>query len=64
MSIKLSSCQHVPYYNSQFEKLRNDKEKENQMIEQKYEQAMKAMREEMENKFQQILVKVDVANLR
>ena len=48
----------------QLEKLRNDKEKENQMIEQKYEQAMKAMREEMENKFQQILAKIDVANLR
>ena len=48
----------------QLEKLRTDKEKENQMIEQKYEQAMKAMREEMENKFQQILAKIDVANLR
>jgi hypothetical protein len=34
------------------------------MMEQKYEQAMKAMREEMENKFRQILVKIDVANLR
>ncbi|HYA85331.1 MAG TPA: hypothetical protein VEH06_18075 [Candidatus Bathyarchaeia archaeon] len=45
----------------QLEKLRNDKEKENQMVEQKYEQALKAMREEMENKFQQILVKIDVA---
>ena len=48
----------------QLEKLRTDKEKETQMIEQKYEQAMKAMREEMENKFQQILAKIDVANLR
>jgi transcriptional regulator of heat shock response len=48
----------------QLDKLRTDKEKENQMIEQKYEQAMKAMREEMENKFQQILAKIDVANLR
>jgi transcriptional regulator of heat shock response len=48
----------------QLEKIRNDKDKENQMIEQKYEQAMKAMREEMENKFQQILAKIDVANLR
>jgi len=45
----------------QLDKLRTDKEKETQMIEQKYEQAMKAMREEMENKFQQILVKIDVA---
>ena len=48
----------------QLEKLRTDKEKENQMIEQKYEQAMKAMREEMENKLQQILAKIDIANLR
>jgi integrase len=48
----------------QLEKIRTDKEKENQMIEQKYEQAMKAIREEMENKFQQILAKIDVANLR
>jgi transcriptional regulator of heat shock response len=48
----------------QLDKLRTDKEKENQMIEQKYEQAMKAMREEMENKFQQILAKIDVANLK
>jgi len=45
------------------EKLRNDKEKENQMIEQKYEHAMKAMREEMENKLQQILAKIDTARL-
>ncbi|HYV52511.1 MAG TPA: site-specific integrase [Candidatus Eisenbacteria bacterium] len=48
----------------QLEKLRNDKDKENQMIEQKYEQAMKAMRQEMENKLQQILAKIDVANLK
>jgi vacuolar-type H+-ATPase subunit I/STV1 len=47
----------------QLEKLRNDKEKENQMIEQKYEQAMKAMRGEMENKLQQILAKIDTARL-
>jgi transcriptional regulator of heat shock response len=48
----------------QLEKLRTDKEKENQMIQQKYEQDMQAMREEMQNKFQQILAKIDVANLR
>jgi hypothetical protein len=34
------------------------------MIQQKYKQDMKAMREEMENKFEQILAKIDVANLR
>jgi hypothetical protein len=36
------------------EKLRTAKEKETQMIQQKYEQDMKAMREEMQNKFQQL----------
>jgi hypothetical protein len=36
-------------------------EKETQMMQQKYEQDMKAMREEMQNKFQQILAKIDVA---
>jgi len=48
----------------QLEKLRTDKEKETQMIQQKYEQDMKAMREEMQNKFQQILAKIDTARLR
>jgi transcriptional regulator of heat shock response len=48
----------------QLEKLRTDKEKETQMMQQKYEQDMKAMREEMQNKFQQILAKIEVANLR
>ena len=33
-------------------------------MQQKYAQDMKAIREEMENKFQQILAKIDVANLR
>ncbi len=48
----------------QLEKLRTDKEKETQMIQQNYEQDMKAMREEMQNKFQQILAKIDTARLR
>ena len=48
----------------QLEKLRTDKEKETQMIQQKYEQDMKVMREEMQNKFQQILAKIDTARLR
>ena len=48
----------------QLDKLRTDKEKETQMIQQKYEQDMKVMREEMENKFQQILAKIDTARLR
>ncbi|MGB6532853.1 MAG: hypothetical protein WBF33_32575 [Candidatus Nitrosopolaris sp.] len=47
----------------QLEKLRTDKEKETQMIQQKYEQDMKVMREEMENKFQQTLARIDTARL-
>ena len=48
----------------QLEKIRTDKEKETQMIQEKYEKDMKTMREEMENKFQQILAKIDTARLR
>ena len=47
----------------QIEKLQQDKEKETQTIQQKYDQDMKAMREEMEKKFQQILTKIDIATL-
>ena len=39
----------------QLEKLRTDKEKETQMIQQKHEQDMKAMREEMNQQFNQIM---------
>ena len=35
-----------------------------QEIQQKYEQDMKDMREEMEHKFQQIFTKIDVATLK
>ena len=44
-------------------KLRTDKEKETQTIQQKHEQDMKAMREEMENRFQQILTKIEIGKL-
>jgi DNA-binding protein H-NS len=40
-----------------------EKESEVQNLKGKYEQDMKAMREEMENKFQQIL-KIDMATLK
>jgi hypothetical protein len=40
------------------------KKNEVQNLKGKYEQDMKAMREEMENKFQQILAKIDVATLK
>jgi adenine-specific DNA methylase len=39
-----------------------EKELEVQNLKGKYEQDMKAMREEMENKFQQILAKIDVVH--
>src|SRR5215471_12795685 len=40
----------------QLEKLRTDKEKDTQMIQQKYEQDMKVMREEMNHQFSQIML--------
>jgi Phage integrase family len=40
----------------QLEKLRTDKENETQMIQQKYEQNMKAIREEMNHQFSQIML--------
>jgi integrase len=48
----------------QLDKLKNDKEKETQIMQQKHEEDMKTMREEMENKFQHILAKIDTARLR
>jgi archaellum component FlaC len=39
------------------------KSNEIQIMKEKYEQELKAMREEMENKFQQILTRTDVAKL-
>ena len=39
-------------------------ENENKILKEKYEKDMKGMREEMENKFQQILAKIDVGKLR
>ena len=40
------------------------KESEVQLLQGKCEKDMKSMREEMENKFQQILTKIDVATLK
>jgi integrase len=48
---------------SQLERLQIEKQKETQTIQQKHEQDMKAMREEIENKFQKILAKIDTAKL-
>jgi integrase len=47
----------------QLEKLRTDKEKETQSMQQKYERDMQKMREEMEIKFQQVLAKIDMGKL-
>jgi hypothetical protein len=52
-------------YNAYSETLEKEKEKESevQVLREKYEQDMKAMREEMENKFRQILARIDVKEL-
>jgi integrase len=48
---------------NQLERLQLEKENENQILQKKYEQDMKDMREEMQNKFQQILTKIDTGKL-
>jgi hypothetical protein len=50
-------------YNETLEK-QTEKELEMQKLKEKQEQDIKQMREEMENKFQQILAKIDVATLK
>jgi hypothetical protein len=49
-------------YNETLEK-QQEKESEIQTLKEKYEQDMKLMREDMENKFNQILAKIDVDKL-
>ncbi len=49
-------------YNETLEK-QQEKESEVQRLQKKYEQDMKAMREDMENKFQQLFSRIDVAKL-
>jgi hypothetical protein len=53
-------------YDAYSETLEKEQQKESEVqnIKEKYEGDMKAMREEMENKFQQILAKIDVATLK
>jgi DNA-binding protein H-NS len=57
-----NSVLNVEWY---YETLENQREKESevQRLQEKYEQDMKTMREEMENKFQQILTRIDMAKL-
>jgi integrase/recombinase XerD len=61
-----AKCGMVLTYDAYNETLENQKEKESEihLLKEKYEQDMKAMREEMENKFQQILAKIDFVKLR
>jgi hypothetical protein len=61
-----AECRMVLTYDAYSETLEKQQEKESEVqnLQQKYEQDMKAMREEMESKFQQILAKIDVATLK
>jgi integrase len=61
-----AKCRMVLTYDAYSETLEKQQEKESEVqnLKGKYEQDMKAMREEMENKFQQILAKIDVATLK
>ena len=61
-----AKCRMVLTYDAYSETLEKEQQKESEVLnlKEKYERDMKAMREEMENKFQQILAKIDVATLR
>jgi hypothetical protein len=50
-------------YSETLEK-QQEKESEVQVLRERYEQDMKAMREDMETKFQMILAKVDIAKMK
>jgi integrase len=60
-----AKCKMVLTYDAYNETLENQKGKESEVkeLKKKYEQDMKAMREEMENKFQQILARIDTRKL-
>ena len=58
-----SKCSY-PLVSSAFDEIKEVENMKIQAIEEKYKQDMKSMRQEMENKFQQILAKIDVANLK
>jgi integrase len=61
-----AKCRMVLTYDAYNETLEKQQEKDSevQILKQKYEQDINAMREEMENKFQQILAKIDTAKLK
>jgi integrase/recombinase XerD len=60
-----AKCRMVLTYDAYNETLENQKERESevQLLKQRYDQDMKSMREEIENKFQQIITKIDVGKL-
>jgi hypothetical protein len=60
-----AKCRMVLTYDAYNETLEKQQEKESevQLLKQKYEEDMKDMREEMENKFQQIITKIDASRL-
>jgi predicted amidophosphoribosyltransferase len=60
-----AKCRMVLTYDAYSETLENQKEKESevQLLKEKYEQDMKSIREEMENKFQRILARIDTGKL-
>jgi integrase/recombinase XerD len=60
-----AKCKVVLTYDAYSETLESQKEKESevQVLRERYEQDMKSMREDMENKFQQILARIDTGKL-
>ena len=60
-----AKCRMVLTYDAYNETLEKDQEKETKMqqLQEKYEQDMRSIREEMETKFQQILTKIDTGRL-
>ena len=58
-----SSCSY-PLTPLAFKEIKAEEEKKLQTLQNKYENEISSMRQEMENKFQQILAKIDVATLK
>jgi integrase/recombinase XerD len=58
-----SKCSY-PLVPSAFDEIKAAENERIQSIQVKYEQEIKSMREEMENKFRQILTKIEVARLK
>jgi hypothetical protein len=61
-----AKCRMVLTYDAYSETLEKQQEKESEVkvLKYRYEHDMKAMREEMEDRFQQVLARIDIAKLR